>query len=98
MNTQNKLIINGLIFVIAFLVIMNWSCSKKSPDYNRIPAQEIKIGALISLTGSGSSTGESSSVSLALALRNVQIHLTELGYKVSIQLTARDTQTDTAVA
>ena len=56
------------LILVSILVALAVSCSKKEkPDYLRVPANEIRIGALLSLTGDGNSTGQSTRVSLALA-------------------------------
>jgi len=90
--------IQVLVVMMVILVSANFSCRNKPVDYQHAPAFEIKIGALIAHTGSGSSTGESSLVSLELALRDAEKRLYGLGQKVTIRLVVEDTQTDTAVA
>ncbi len=62
-----------LIFISLFAVLCYSSCDKCcGPDEGYPPPPvEIRIGALLSATGSGSSTGESSLTSLKLAQQDI---------------------------
>ena len=95
---ENSWIRNTLIIGVVMLSMMDLSCRQKQPEITPLGSQQISIGALITLTGSGSSTGESSRSSLSMSLQNVQSHLAELGYRIDIRLIIKDTQTDTAIA
>ncbi|QOX77955.1 penicillin-binding protein activator [Trichlorobacter lovleyi] len=58
------------------------------------PAAEVKIGALLSLTGSQSYNGQSVRAGLLVALDNINTYLTRHGYPVKIALEIIDTASD----
>lgn len=95
---RTRRIVKFQLFLVMALIMMTWSCRKNTADYSRIAPFKIRIGALISLSGTGSSTGESSDVALRLARENVEAQLNTIGYMVSVELRVEDTQTDTAIA
>jgi len=84
--------------VVMLVSLLCISCRHKHHDMPPVPPMTMNIGALISLTGSGASTGQSSQVSLDLARQDVENYLNDLGYRISIHLFIEDTQTDTAIA
>ena len=83
-----------------FLFILSLPGCTKSKDttYNPIPGEEIRVGVLLSVTGSGHSSGENSQVSLQLAKSDIQSWLNSLGIKAGLNVIVEDTKTDTAVA
>jgi branched-chain amino acid transport system substrate-binding protein len=87
------------IIPVATLLILVLSCTRKDePVYKPAAVKEIRIGALLSLTGAGSSTGQSSMVSLELALQDIRAYLSDVGMKENVSLETADTRTDTAEA
>jgi branched-chain amino acid transport system substrate-binding protein len=59
---------------------------------------EVVIGALLALTGDGSSLGEASKVALELAVNDTNAYLASIGSEMRVQLIIKDTKTDPAVA
>jgi branched-chain amino acid transport system substrate-binding protein len=59
---------------------------------------EIVIGALLALTGEGSSLGEASKVALELAVNDTNAYLANISSKMRMRLIIEDTRTDPAVA
>ena len=81
---------------MVFLVV---SCSKKeNPRYTPVNSKEIHIGALLSLSGSGFSTGQATQVSLELARQDIDEYLASVGITENLSLDIVDTKTDTAEA
>lgn len=78
--------------LLAVMVIVS-SCTKNESD--REMSKVIKIGALLPLTGSGLSTGESVNAALSIALEDVNAYLAEMRPECRIELTIRDTESDT---
>jgi branched-chain amino acid transport system substrate-binding protein len=87
-----------LLGFMILLVLSGISCKKISQPYDPVTPQQIQLGALISLTGSGASTGEGMQAALRIAGENAEAWLTTMGYHVAIGLRVEDTQTDTALA
>ena len=81
----------GLILIL--LLISTTSCNKNDNDGNKI----ITVGALLPLTGSASSSGESTSAALAIALQDINQYLNAIGSAYRLETTIKDTQTDTLV-
>jgi len=67
-------------------------------DYQSTTQTNIPIGVLLSLTGSGSSTGESSQISVGFAQQDINGWLASLGRNTEVKLIIADTRTDTAEA
>ncbi|RCV65114.1 branched-chain amino acid transport system substrate-binding protein [Methanophagales archaeon] len=59
---------------------------------------EIVIGALLALTGEGSSLGEASKVALEIAVEDTNEYLASIGSEMRMRLIIEDTRTDPAVA
>jgi len=59
---------------------------------------EIVIGALLALTGDGSSLGEASKAALELAVNDTNEYLANIGSEMRMRLLIEDTKTDPAVA
>jgi branched-chain amino acid transport system substrate-binding protein len=59
---------------------------------------EVVIGALLALTGDGSSLGEASKVALELAVNDTNAYLASIGSEMRVQLIIEDTKTEPAVA
>ncbi len=84
----------GLIFSLTIVLTF----CKCDCDENEPPALKIKIGALLSITGAGSSTGESTQSALQEGMRDINKYLAEIGSEMEVELLIKDTQTDTLVA
>jgi len=84
--------------LMILIVLLNGCCKNNEPIYQPVTAGEIRIGALLALTGSGYSTGQSSQVSLELAQRDIAGYLNQLGMDKKITVEVIDTKTDTAEA
>ncbi len=92
---KTNVFVSLLILFSTFL----FSCSKKAEvSYRPVATEEIRIGALLSLTGSGSSSGQFSSVSLDLARADIQAWLDSAGIGKKLTLITADTRTDTSEA
>jgi len=61
-------------------------------------AREMVVGALVSLTGSWSSLGESSALAADLAQEDINGYLAEIGSKTRLRVEVRDTKLDPAAA
>ncbi len=59
---------------------------------------EVAIGALLALTGEGSSLGEASKAALELAVEDTNAYLASIGSEMRMRLIIEDTRTDPAVA
>jgi len=87
-----------LFFLIAATILFT-SCHKQYHPYNETSSQTtIRIGVLLSLTGTGASTGQSSQVSTEFAQQDINAWLNSVGRNVVVQLVVADTKTDTAEA
>ena len=87
------------LFLSAILLLFIISCSKSgNPNYQPVPAGKIRIGVLLSLTGSGYSTGEATQVSIELARQDIQAYLSSVGIQKIVELAVADTKTDTTEA
>jgi len=85
-----------LCSILTFLV---FSCSKKDTTrYERITAKEIRIGAMLPLTGDAYSSGECSETALDLALQDITRYFESAGIDETLVLDIVDTRTDTAEA
>jgi branched-chain amino acid transport system substrate-binding protein len=86
--------------LILFLFILgNFGCRKQEPAYVPVSADEtIVIGALLPLTGTGYSSGQSMAVSLGLARDDINAYFATAGIKEQLVLDIADTRTDTAEA
>jgi len=86
-------------FLLAILFTVAVACSKKDQvNYIPVNANEISIGALVSLSGDGSSTGQSTAIALNLARLDILEYFTALGRKETVNLIIADTKTDSAEA
>ncbi|MBN2601733.1 MAG: ABC transporter substrate-binding protein, partial [Candidatus Marinimicrobia bacterium] len=86
------------IFIICIvLCTLFLSCSKETlllfSDQDEIP-----VGALLSLTGSWVSLGESSKEALEYGITEINTYMEELGYSTRFKLYIEDTQTDPDIA
>jgi len=87
------------IITIILLIIFITSCTKcddcgyQPPEITTIP-----VGALLSLTGSGASSGQSSQVSIGFAQQDINTWLSSINKNVRISIIYADTKTDTAEA
>ena len=80
------------------IILLNGCCKNNEPVYNPVTSGEIRIGALLSLTGSGYSTGQSSQVSIELAQHDIAGYLNQLAIEKKVTVEILDTKTDTAEA
>jgi branched-chain amino acid transport system substrate-binding protein len=92
-----KNIVTGLLLTLFSSFF--YSCNKKTDvSYRPAGSDEIRIGALLALTGSGSSSGQFSSISLDLARTDIQAWFDSSGIEKKLTLITADTRTDTAEA
>lgn len=91
--------VNRYLWLLLMLVIVLPSCRKnEETKYIPVNGKEIKIGVLLSLTGTGYSSGEASEASLNLAREDIQSFFTMAGINKTLLLDIVDTKTDTAEA
>jgi len=83
----------GLIFLLT-----TGCCKPKQMNYEPVRNTGINVGVLLSLTGSGSSSGESSQAALQLARTDIQNWFSTLHIPLGLTLFVEDTRTDTAMA
>ena len=87
------------IIPIILLIIFITSCTKCDDcGYQPPLTTTITVGALLSLTGSGASSGQSSQVSIGFAQQDINTWLSSINKNVRISITYADTKTDTAEA
>jgi len=87
----------GLMAILAASILLS-SCLKKQDDEWNQPVSELRIGALLALTGDGSSFGTSAAVSIRLGQQDINAWLNAISKKTTVSVTIADTRTDTAVA
>jgi len=87
-------------FVLLAMIITGSSCNKlKEISYSPVSdSTEIRIGVLLPLTGSGSSSGEAIRVALDFAQQDIAGYFESAGIKRKVVLSIADTRTDTAEA
>ena len=87
------------LFIFLLVGILTHSCIKKEdPVYGPVISGDIRMGALLSLTGAGSSTGLGSQASLELARQDILAYLNRLRINKQVKIEIADTKTDTAEA
>ena len=86
------------VTLIVLIILSAAGCRKNEPVYQSVPRSEIKIGALLALTGTGYSSGQCLESSLELARQDIQEYYESIGIKCSVILVIADTKTDTAEA
>jgi len=89
------------IFFLVSLFLIFTSCEKhctwqNENEYKQRPV--FRIGVLLSLSGSGASTGQSTKVSIDLARQDITAWLGTIGSIDRFQINIADTKTDTAEA
>jgi branched-chain amino acid transport system substrate-binding protein len=87
-----------IISLILLITLVNAGCKKKESIYKAVQEEEIRIGALLALTGTGYSSGQSSQVALELAHQDINEYLANVENPVKVTLITADTKTDTAEA
>jgi len=88
-----------LTLLLTVVIILFTSCHKKPPfPHGSSYTGYIRIGALLSITGSGSSTGQSSQAAIGFAQQDINTWLSSIDRNVRVQITIADTKTDTAEA
>ncbi len=88
-----------LSFLLPLLLIGNVACKKvKETPYNPVIADEIHIGALLPLTGTGFSSGLAMQVSIEFARNDIMDYFNAAGIKSNLIIDIADTRTDTAEA
>lgn len=86
---------NNRIIIILFAVLLGFTACKKDDT----PADTtIYIGALLPLTGSGASVGESAYAAIQLAVFDINAAFKGAGKNVNIKVFVEDTETNTEVA
>lgn len=81
------------LYLILIPLFLFTTCKKDDDDQGQ---NQITLGALISITGQGSSIGESSQAALNLAIDDINQYLASIGSDKQIIVLLEDTQTDTA--
>jgi branched-chain amino acid transport system substrate-binding protein len=80
--------------IIAFGFIFLTSCHKENKDENKV----IRIGALVPLTGTASSSGEATSAALTIALQEINQYLGGIKSEYQLEVSLEDTGTDTLIS
>ena len=89
----------GMTLWLAFLLILLFSgCCKKETAYIPAADSDLRMAAMLAITGGGASTGQSSKVSLEIARKDIENYLLKLGVNKKVSLQVVDTGTDTAEA
>jgi branched-chain amino acid transport system substrate-binding protein len=88
---KNFIIIIALIFPVVLA-----SCSEDSSTNGK--STEIKVGVLLTLTGDGSSLGETAQAGLEIAKDEIAQHVKDINTDYSFTLMIEDTESDTAKA
>jgi len=85
--------------LLCLFLVANVACNKQK-EANYVPSGErlIRVGALLPLTGTGFSSGQSMQASLELARTDISGYLASAGFKEKLALDIVDTRTDTAEA
>ena len=94
LTTKTIAVIAVLLLVVGFTA--GWFLRTPAPEV--APQPEVVFGALLSLTGSTSSLGESSEAALKLAVEDINEYLSRVGSETRVRLIVKDTKTDPAVA
>jgi branched-chain amino acid transport system substrate-binding protein len=84
--------IAGLIIAFGFIFLA--SCEKENKDVNKV----IRIGALVPLTGTASSSGEATSAALTVALQEINQYLAGIKSEYRLEVSLEDTGTDTLIS
>ena len=87
-----------IISLILLMILVCGCCKKEETIYKPVPASEIRIGALLALTGTGYSSGQGSQISLELARQDIIEYLANIQIQMKVTLVMADTKTDTAEA
>jgi branched-chain amino acid transport system substrate-binding protein len=88
-----------LSILLSLALIGNVACNKlKETPYIPYSSAEIRIGALLPLTGTGFSSGQAMQVSLDFARQDIIDYFATVGIKEKLVLDIVDTRTDTAEA
>jgi branched-chain amino acid transport system substrate-binding protein len=85
---MKKLAVLSFVAMIVFL-----SCRRDDPA-----GSEILIGALLPLTGSAASTGESMKAAMDMAVDEINLAFQEKGRDLTVRVWFEDTKTDTTEA
>jgi branched-chain amino acid transport system substrate-binding protein len=91
---------NKTIKLLTLLIFtqLAFSGCKQNEEETRFYDQHIKVGALVPLTGSGSSPGEAGQAGIQLAVKDIQEHLKLTNPSWQFDVWIEDTETDTVVA
>ena len=88
-----------LSFFLLLVLIGSFACSKQEAVYEPVAGtEEIHVGALLPLSGTGYSSGQSMQVALGLAGEDITSYFATAGIKAKLVLDVADTKTDTAEA
>jgi branched-chain amino acid transport system substrate-binding protein len=85
------------VFTLMILLLAS-GCKHSESSVEPVSQTNIRLGVLLSLTGSGSSTGQNSGVSVELARQDINAWLASIGRNISVTIVVADTKTDTAEA
>ena len=88
--------------IVLLLLVLCFSTSGSLASDNTTQSSdtqsEVAIGALLALTGDGSSLGEASKAALEIAVEDTNAYLASIGSEMRMRLIIEDTRTDPAVA
>lgn len=88
--------------IVLLLLVLCFSTSGSLASDNTTQSSdtqsEVAIGALLALTGEGSSLGEASKAALEIAAEDTNAYLASIGSEMRMRLIIEDTKTDPAVA
>ena len=88
--------------IVLLLLVLGFSTSGSLALDNTTQSSdnqsEIVIGALLALTGEGSSLGEATKAALEIAVEDTNVYLASIGSEMRMRLIIEDTKTDPAVA
>ncbi len=87
----------SVFFVACTLLFSGCSDDDTSPSES-VETKEIKVGAMLSLTGDWSSLGKASQSALNIAVENINSYFASISSNIRIKLVIEDTKLDTTIA
>jgi branched-chain amino acid transport system substrate-binding protein len=86
------------IILLSFATVWMAGCMKHEASYTPCSSDDIRVAALLALTGSASSTGQTSQASLEIARQDMLKYMGEMNISRKLSLEIIDSKTDTAEA
>ena len=88
-------VFTGIMTLLLVTSIGLSACGKEEPPCaEKESPTEIVLGALLPLTGDLSSSGETASAALEIAVNDINEYLSDIGYEKRVRLIVEDTGTD----